>query len=67
MIYITGGMGNNDVIPKKCELFNSRTNECKFIAPCKYATINSILCSIGKDNLIKLGGVDSEGHNSDYI
>lgn len=58
IIYIAGGMSENDVIPKKCELFNSRTNECKLISPCKYATINSTLCSIGKDNLVKLGGVD---------
>jgi hypothetical protein len=37
------------------------------MAPCKYATINSILFSIGKENLVKLGGVDSDGHNSDFI
>ena len=64
MIYIVGGMDDNDTIPKKCEVFDSRSNECKMIAPCKHATINSSLC---KDKLVKLGGVDAEGKNSDFI
>lgn len=67
MIYIVGGMDDDDVIPKQCEVFNSRTNECKFIASCKYPTINSTLCSLGKEYLIKLGGVDNEGKNSDFV
>lgn len=37
------------------------------MSPCKYATFNSTLCSIGRDHLIKLGGVDIEGKNSDYV
>lgn len=60
-------MDAQDLIPKRCEVFNSKTNECKFIASCKYQTINSTLCSIGKDKLVKLGGVDAEGKNSDFI
>lgn len=67
MIYIVGGMAEQDQIPKKCEVFNTRTNETKLIASCKYATTNSTLCVLGDENLIKLGGVDIEGMNSDYI
>ena len=67
IIYIVGGVADNDEIPKKCELFNSRTKESKLIAPCKYPTTNSTLCCLGGENLIKLGGVDTEGRNSDFI
>ena len=52
-------MIENEKIPKKCEVFDSSTNEAKLISSCKYQTINSTLCSLGKDNLIKLGGVDA--------
>ena len=48
-------------------MFNTRKNESKIIAPCKYPTTNSTLCSLAGENLIKLGGVDAEGRNSDFI
>lgn len=67
IIYVVGGVAENDEIPKKCEMFHTRKNEVKAIAPCKYPTTNSTLCSLAGDNLIKLGGVDMEGRNSDYI
>lgn len=61
LIYIVGGMTENDENVKKCEMFNPQTAEVKMISPCKYATTNSCLCYIGKDNLIKLGGVFANG------
>lgn len=58
MIYVIGGMTQQEQIPKKCEVFNTRTNETKIIASCKYPTTNSTLAILGDDNLVKLGGVD---------
>lgn len=46
IIYIAGGVAENDEIPKKCELFNTRKNESQLIAPCKYPTTNSTLCCL---------------------
>jgi hypothetical protein len=37
------------------------------IASCKYATVNSCVCSIAKDNLLKIGGIFSDGQNNDRI
>lgn len=51
-------MTQQEQIPKKCEVFNTRTNETKIIASCKYPTTNSTLAILGDDNLVKLGGVD---------
>jgi hypothetical protein len=67
LIFISGGMTNNDETLKKCEVFDPRTEEVKMIAPCKYATTNSCLSAIGKDYLIKFGGVYSTGENNNTI
>lgn len=61
VIYISGGMTNNDETLKKCEIFLPRTNEIKTMASSKYETTNSCLCAIGNDNLLKLGGVHASG------
>lgn len=48
MIYVVGGMVENEKIPKKCEVFDTRTNQTRTISSCKYQTINSTLCALGK-------------------
>lgn len=67
MIYITGGMTDNEEVLKKCEAFNPKTQEVTMIASCKYPTTNSCVCALGDDQLVKLGGVFSNGENNDTI
>jgi N-acetylneuraminic acid mutarotase len=67
LIYISGGMTNNDETLKKCEIFLPRTNEIKAMASCKYETTNSCLCAIGNDSLLKFGGVHASGENNNTL
>jgi hypothetical protein len=67
MIYITGGMTDNEEVLKKCEVFNPKTLEVTLFASCKYPTTNSCLCAVGEDQLVKLGGVFPNGENNDTI
>lgn len=67
LIFITGGMTNNDETLKKCEVFDPKTEEVKSISASKYATTNSCLSAIGKDCLVKFGGVYSNGENNNTI
>lgn len=66
LIYIIGGMGDTDVL-KQCEIFNTTLNTTQLIAPCKYATVNSCVCFMGTDSLLKLGGIFANGENNDHI
>ena len=67
LVYITGGMTDNEQTLKKAELFNPKTKEISFIAACKYATTNSCLAAIGMNKILKFGGVFSNGENNDTI
>jgi hypothetical protein len=67
IIYVTGGMTDSEEVLKKCEMFNTRTQEISLIASCKYPTTNSCLCAIGDGQLVKLGGVFPNGENNDTI
>jgi hypothetical protein len=60
-------MTENDEALKKCELFNPKTLEVTLLASCKYPTTNSCFCSIGDNQLLKLGGVFANGENNDTI
>lgn len=67
IVYIVGGMTDNDETVRKCEAFYPKTGEIKLIASSKNATTNSCLCSLGSDQLVKLGGVFANGENNDGI
>lgn len=67
LIYIAGGMTENDEALKKCEVFDPKNKTVVLIASCKYPTTNSCFCAIGENQLVKLGGVFANGENNDTI
>lgn len=66
LIYICGGMGDGDVL-NEFEVFNPSIRTTQQLKSCKYATVNSCFTAIGKDTLLKLGGIFANGENNDHI